>query len=109
MRKRLKYIWAIPIKKGRRSTKKTHAMVKQPDGSWLSLCGNMASQEVGISGEFDPVAFNGDTSYNGEVDYEDDRRCKKCMEVIEREARATGLIGRLWYVRKTGAMVAPKS
>jgi len=72
--------WAIPLRKknGRRVTRKAHAFVND-----TSLCGDWTLERAEA---LECVDFSGESGYE-EVDYEDERRCKNCMNEIARRNR----------------------
>lgn len=81
---RLTWKWAVPKakKRNRRTTKKAHAFETDPRSKKLySICG--AWEGLTPRAEVEFVDFSAESGYK-EVDYEDERRCMQCMDVIDR-------------------------
>lgn len=80
-----KWIWATPnrrLVRGQRSTNVAHAFL-----NGVSLCRRWRMAD----GRVDVVDFSDENGYK-EVDYEDRRRCKTCMDRIAGIQRKQGLL-----------------
>lgn len=80
-----KWVWATPnrrLARGQRSTNVAHAFL-----NGVSLCERWRMDD----GRVDVVDFSGENGYK-EVDYEDRRRCKTCMDRIGSIQRKQSLL-----------------